>query len=240
MLTTSRTTLPDPIATRLKIAAEFVDDLSQFARDNLLGFKRPIATTFALVAPVLFALVYYTFDLPTVSKLALFFCIIAFAGIYLVARISWPTVVEEFQIQSVARRQAIADLRCGFGESSHLNLSQAPRFYEHANGLLVLADAGEWRTIFFSIDSAGEDPRWAFYLNGDLDRRVWKWVRLPVSHEVVAFSSVGTKLPQTEHMRTISSIDAWEAVNLALGEPIDGSVIHLPFDEAVEVAESRL
>lgn len=240
MLTTSRITLPTPIANRLEGAAEFADDISDYAREDLVGFQRPIAAAFAIITPILMAIVYYATDLSTAVKLALYFVLVTASGLFLVGRENWPRIVEEFQDKSVAKRQAVADLQCGFGEESHLALTRAPRYFEYGHGVLVFADAGEWRTAFFSIANDEDDPRWPLYLRGHLDREAWRWLRLPVSREIVKFEAEGARIARDKPAMKITSIDAWEAIHTALGEPLDGSVIYQTFDEVVEKVESLL
>ena len=101
----------------------------------------------------------------------------------------------------------------------------------------MLADAGDLKTLFFSVSNDATDPRWQLYMNGEMHRRVWRWLRLPVSREVVKFSTEGSKLARIGEPPVINSIEAWEAVNVALGEPLDGSIIHRCFDELSEMVE---
>jgi hypothetical protein len=236
MLSTARVALPAPIAARLKSASHFVDNVMEFAREDLIGFRRPLAATFAISAPVVLALVYQAAGWVAMAQAASAYFATAFLGLYLVGRQMWPRLVAEFEARSTAKRKAIADLRCGFGEAGFLTHARPPRFIEHENGVLVLADAGDFRTLFFSIES-GDDPRWALYKSGDLHRRVWRWLRLPISRELVKFSAEGSKLPQPAKPYRARSVDAWEAINVALGEPLDGAVIHRPFDELIDVVD---
>lgn len=241
MIKTDRVVLPSPIEVRLKNSAAFVDNIMEFARDDLIGFKRPLAATFAFTSPIVMAFAFYAGGVEPLIKTALSYCLVAFSGLYLVGRASWPGIVTEFETRSLAKRRAQADLRCGFGEASFLNLERPARFFEHDHGVLVFADAGDFRTLFFSVQNADDDPRWDLYLDGELDRRVWRWLRLPVSREVVRFSTEASKLTAAPvGAKRISSIDAWEAINLELGEPVDGAIIHRPFDETVEAVERRL
>lgn len=237
MLKTARVELPLPIAARLKTDASFTDDVNEYAREDLIGFKRPIAATFALVGPVALALAYYGFGLEGVAKLTTIFATIVGCGIYFIGREEWPQIVQQFQVHAKAKRNAVADLRCGFGESSFLSNGRSPRFVEHEHGVLVLADAGDMKTLFFSISNDESDSRWLLYINGELSRRVWRWLRLPVSREVVRFSTEGSKLARIGEPPVIDSIDAWEAINVALGEPLDGAIIHRSFDEVSEMVE---
>ena len=237
MLSTARVSIPVPVAARLKSSAEFNDNVNDYAREDLIGFKRPLAAAFALIAPVAVAFVYQGAGLIPALQVGLVISFIVGAGVYLVGKQEWPNIVAEFQSHAMAKKKAVADLRCGFGESSFLSNGRAPRFFEHEHGVLVLADAGDLKTLFFDVSGDGDDPRWALYENGEMNRRVWRWLRLPVSRELVKFSAEGSKLNQRGAAPRIDSIDAWEAVNIALGEPLDGAVIHRSFDELVESVE---
>lgn len=237
MLTTARVDLPLPIAARLKTDASFTDDVNEYAREDLIGFKRPIAAAFAIIGPVAIALAYQGSGLIAVVNLVAIFAVIVGVGIYVVGRQEWPQIVQQFQSFAIVKRNAVADLRCGFGESSFLSNGRSPRFFEHEHGVLVLADAGDLKTLFFSISNDENDARWLLYINGELSRRVWRWLRLPVSREVVRFSTEGSKLARIGEPPMIDSIDAWEAVNVALGEPLDGAIIHQCFDEVSEMVE---
>jgi len=237
MLTTARVELPVPVAARLHSAAAFIDNVNEYAREDLIGFKRPIAAAFALVAPVTLALVYQSAGLGALFQAAALLLLMAAAALFYVGSEEWPKIVSKFQEHSAAKKQAVADLRCGFGESSFLSNGRSPRFFEYDHGVIVLADAGDLKTLFFSISNDGTDPRWALFIDGELHRRVWRWLRLPVSREVVKFSTEGSKLARIGEPPLINSIEAWEAVNIALGEPLDGAVIHRPFDELAEAVD---
>lgn len=241
MLNTDRVAIPAPVEVRLKKSAQFVDNIMDFAREDLIGFKRPLAATFAFTAPLVMAFVYQAGGLAHLLQVAASYFIVAGGGLYLVGRQAWPKLVDEFEQKSLQKRRALADLKCGFSELSFLNLSRAPRYFEHENGVLVFADAGDFRTLFFSIDRDVRDERWNSYVEGELDRRVWRWLRLPVSREIVKFTTEASKLAgvQTDPQR-IRSVDAWEAINVSLGEPLDGSIIHRPFDEVVESVERMI
>ena len=237
MLSTARVALPAPVEVRLKSASTFVDNLMEFARDDLIGFRRPLAATFAISAPLVIAFTYQSAGLVPALQVGAGYCAAATIGLYLVGRAMWPNLVAEYETRTAAKRRAIADLRCGFGEASFLNHARPPRFIEHENGVIALADAGDFRTLFFSIESGAHDPRWAPYQSGDLHRRVWRWLRLPISRELVKFTTEGSKLPQPAAPYRAKSIDAWEAINVALGEPLDGAIIHRPFDEIVDTVD---
>ena len=237
MLSTARVEIPAPVTARLRNAASFNDNVNEFAREDLIGFKRPIAAAFALIAPVALALVYQGSGIGATLQASALILVIVIAGVYLAGRKEWPDIVAAFQERSIEKRKAVADLRCGFGESSFLSNGRSPRFIEHEHGVFALADAGDLKTLFFDISNDGADPRWELYVSGEMNRRVWRWLRLPVSREVVKFSTEGSKMVQKSKTPKIDSIEAWEAVNVALGEPLDGALIHRPFDELLETVE---
>ncbi len=237
MLTTARVALPPPIEARLKNEAEYSENVNDYAREDLIGFSRPVAATFALVAPLTLAFIYYGHGFMAMAQSALALTVFVAIGLVFIGKQEWPNIVARFQNCAMAKRRAIADLRCGFGESSFLSNGRAPRFFEYDYGVLVLADAGDLKTLFFNIANDENDPRWVLYQSGDLERRVWRWLRLPVSREVVKFSTEGSRLARVQEAPFIDSIDAWEAVNVALGEPLDGAIIHRPFDELTETVE---
>lgn len=234
MLSTARVDIPAPVTARLRNAASFSDNVNQFAREDLIGFKRPIAAAFAVIAPVALAFVYQGAGFVATVQAGVLILAIVVGGVYYAGRQEWPDIVAAFQARSVEKRKAVADLRCGFGESSFLSNGRSPRFFEHEHGVLALADAGDLKTLFFDISNDGTDPRWELYVSGELNRRIWRWLRLPVSREVVKFTTEGSKLAQRSKAPVIGSIEAWEAINVALGEPLDGALIHRPFDELTE------
>lgn len=240
MLTTARVAIPAPVEARLKTAADYSDNVNDYAREDLIGFRRPMAAAFALVAPVALALIYGSAGPVAALQWGGLIGAIVVAGLVVIGRREWPQIVLRFQHCATAKRKAIADLRCGFGEASYLSNGRAPRFFEYDHGVLVLADAGDLKTLFFSISNDGTDPRWPLYQKGDLERRVWRWLRLPMSREVVKFSAEGSKLAGSGDALVIESIDAWEAINVALGEPLDGAVIHRPFSELADTVERAL
>jgi len=237
MFQTSRVEIPLAVATRLQNAADFNDNIHEYAREALIGFTRPLAAAFAVLAPVIVAIVFLTDGVMVTVQVGALIGFILGLGVYLIGKTEWTKTVATFNERSVEKRKAVADLRCGFGESSFVSHGRAPRFFEHEHGVIVLADAGDLKTLFFDIPNDGTDPRWALYEQGELLRRVWRWTRLPVSRDVVKFSAEGSKLIQDEKTRAIRSIDAWEAFNLALGEPLDGALIHQSFETLAEQVE---
>lgn len=240
MISIDRVALPAPVEARLKASAQFVENVNEFARDDLIGFRRPLAATFAFACPVGLAFIAHSFGLATVLQYAAAYFVATAGGLWLVGRQIWPGLVAEFEKKSAEKRRAIADLNCGFGEAAHLIHRQAPYCVEHEHGVLVFADAGDFKTLFFSVADDESDPRWVYYLHGELNRKVWRWLRLPVSREVVRFSAQGTRTGEIRQPRRITSIDAWEAVHLALDEPTDGAVLNLPLADVVDAVERRI
>jgi hypothetical protein len=234
MLTTARVSIPAPVEARLKQEADYSDNVNDYAREDLIGFGRPIAAAFALLAPVSLSLIYYNSGLWAAAQWTLALVMFVGLGVAYIGKVEWPRIVAKFQSHTNAKRMALADLRCGFGESSFLSNGRAPRFFEYDHGVLVLADAGDLKTLFFNISNDGSDPRWKLYKSGEMHRRIWRWLRLPVSRDVVKFTTEGSKLVRVAEAPFINSIDAWEAINIELGEPLDGSLIHRPFDELTD------
>lgn len=237
MLTTARVDIPAPVAVKLKRTADYSDNVNDYAREDLISFKRPIAAAFALLTPLTMAFAYHDGGPWLAVQIAGGIIFLVAGGLYVIGRQEWPSIVAEFQNAVMLKRNAIADLRCGFGEASFLSLGRAPKFYEHANGVLAVVDAGDFKTLFFDITRGEGDPRWALYENREIERRVWRWLRLPVSREVVNFSTEGPRLARVGKAPAIPSVDAWEAINVALGEPMDGAIIHRPFDDVIDTIE---
>ena len=219
MLTTARVELPVSIAARLGEASNFVDNVNDYAREDLIGFRRPVAAAFALVAPVAFALAFLSTGLVGLLQISVTLIVFETAALVYVGISEWPRIVADFQTGAEVKKMAVADLRCGFGESSFLSNGRSPRFFEYEYGVLILADAGDLKTLFFCVSNDGSDPRWELYQSGELNRGVWRWLRLPVSREVVKFSTEGTKLarePETPFVDSIGKLgsdqfSAWRA-----------------------------
>lgn len=240
MLKADRVAIPAPIEIELKRSAEFVDNIMEFAREDLIGFKRPLAATFAFTAPIVMAFAFSIGGLVPFTQLATAYFSVAFLGLYLVGRNEWPEIVQNFDVLTNEKRKASADLRCGFSERSLLTLSRAPRFFEYSGGVLVFVDAGDFKTLFFNIENSHDDPRWDLYINGELSRRVWRWLRLPISRAIVKCSSEGSKIADVPDPAFIRNIDVWEAINAIFDEPMDGAIIHRPFAECIDVVERSL
>ena len=240
MLTTARVDIPGTVAAKLRRTANYSDNVNDYAREDLLGFSRPVAAAFALLAPLTLAFTSYSSGLIVTAQIATIISGLVACGLVVIGREEWPNIVAKFQSCVSMKRRAIADLRCGFGEASFLSNGRAPRIFTYDHGALVLADAGDLKTLFFDIANDGSDPRWEIYKSGELNRRVWRWLRLPVSREIVQFSTEGSRLVLEREGEHIGSIEAWESINLAMGEPLDGAIVHQPFDEIVEMIERLL
>lgn len=240
MISVDRVALPAPVEAKLRVAAAFVENVNDFARDDLIGFKRPLAAAFAIVGPVGLAFVAHSFGVASVVQWAAAFVLMTGCGLYLIGRQVWPNLVADFERRAVEKRRAIADLNCGFGEAAHLLQRRAPFLAAYDGGVLAFADAGDFKTLYFNIARSEDDPRWIYYVHGELNRKVWRWLRLPVSRDVVRFSAQGTRAGVASAPVDVSSIDAFEAIHLALGEPTDGAVLNLPLDDVIDIVERRL
>ena len=240
MFTADRVSIPKSTTVKLRQSADFVDDIMEFAREDLIGFKRPLAAAFAYTTPFFFIFAYTLGGPIGLLQLSAMYFAITIAGLYLVGKINWPTIVSEFDRKTAEKRRAAADLRCGFAERNFLTLARAPRFFEYEGGVIVFADAGDFKTLFLAIEDSPSDLRWALYVSGELERRVWRWLSLPISREIVKFQASASKLANVRAPRRINSIDAFEAISEALGAPQDGAIVHRPFVEVVEIVEQAL
>lgn len=240
MITTDRVALPAPVEAKLRSAAAFVENVNDFARDDLIGFRRPLAAAFAIVGPVGLAFVAHSFGVASILQWAAAFILMTGSGLYLVGRDVWPGLVDDFQRRTIEKRRAVADLNCGFGEAAYLLQRRAPYLAAYEGGVLAFADAGDFKTLYFNIARSEDDPRWIYYVHGELNRKVWRWLRLPVSRDVVRFSAQGTRAGVANPPVAISSADAFEAIQVALGEPTDGSVLNFPLEDVIDTVERRL
>ncbi len=231
MLTVDKIDLPSTVRARLKERASFAESFAAFNREHLAGFRQPIAASAAFIGPVLIAFVYLISDFVTMVEV---FVIFSFTTTLFLGG-AWYTnrgrIQEEYEHRTSARRRARKDLKLGRGERMSLQLQQAPFFFEHEHGVIILAGVGPAKTLFFDIDGAGEDPRWFLYLNGDMDRNDWQWIRLGGSGEVMEFKATGRRLTNFGEAPFVEAPDAWEAISIALGEPRDGDVIEMALDE---------
>ncbi|MEM9169663.1 MAG: hypothetical protein AAGC56_08400 [Pseudomonadota bacterium] len=234
MLRSERTAIPQSVEARLQRLAAFSKSPTDFARDDLVGFRRPLAAVFALTAPIIAAFVFHTAGIgPTVKTAALYTAYVAI-GLVIVGRLEWPRLLEAYEEREAAKKRANADLKCGFSQVNHLRQTRAPMFVEYDHGVLVLADAGDLRTLFFSIPADDRDPRWERYRGGDLHRRDWRWSRLPVSGEIYRFSTLGPMIERPRGIWRVSSIDEWEALHVSFRDPQDGDLLPFAFDDLAE------
>lgn len=239
MLTVAQIELPPSIRERLRERAAFADSFERFTRINILGFNQPVAAAAGLAAPLVIGVAYAAGDIwTTIQVTGVFFFATALLlfGTWVVNR----TVLREaYAAATEARKHAKADLKAGKGEEMALTIKTPALFYENADGVVVFADAGENRTVFFDIQADREDPRWFLYLNGDLHRERWSWVRLSKSREVFGFSAAGHVCSTPGQPRYVEAAEGWDAIALALGDPSDGDIIDMPLRE-VEHTISRL
>lgn len=240
MISVDRVALPPQIEAQLKSAAAFVENVNDFAREDLIGFKRPLARTFAIAGPIGLAFVAHAFGWAQVIEWALAYAVVTAGGLYLVGRDLWPSIVVAYEKQSVKKRRAIADLNCGFGEASHLIHRRAPLCVEHDNGVLIFADVGQLHTLAFIVANDGVDPRWDFYVKGELNRKVWRWLRLPISRDVVRFTAQGTRTGGALQARRVPSPEVFAGIMAALDAPVDGAVLHMPLDDVIEAVDRRI
>ncbi|MEM9422626.1 MAG: hypothetical protein AAF986_08990 [Pseudomonadota bacterium] len=224
--------LPGTVRARLKERASFAEGFAAFSREHVAGFRQPVAAASAFIFPVLLAFTYLVSDLvSTLETLTIFTMTTA---LFLFG--AWYTnrgrIREDYQHRTLARRRARADLKLGQGQRMSLQLQSPPVFYEHEQGVIILAEAGEAKTLFFNVDGNGHDPRWFLYLNGDMHRNDWNWIRLGGSGDVMEFKATGRRLIGFGDPPYVDAPDAWEAVSLALGEPQDGDVVGMALNEA--------
>ena len=239
MLTVAQIDLPMNTKKRLQEEAAFADSFSSFTRENIIGFRQPVAMAVSLILPVMGAFVYSVGGLASISQIAVPFglsttCFLL-GGWYVNRR----AIRDAYIRRTRARRDAKANLRAGVGEHTKLDLKHTPIFYEHEHGVICLADSGDGRTIYFDVDSLEQDPRWFLYINGDMHRSLWTWIRLMGSGTVSNFEARGQRLAKIGDTPYVEAPDAWEAISIALNEPQDGDVIDQPLSD-VQDTISRL
>jgi hypothetical protein len=239
MLTVARVDLPEPITKRLREKAAFSESWNAYTTEHLAGFRQPVAAAVAVVGPILVAFTYATSGFFTMVQVASVFGFSAAMFLLGAWYVNRRDIEASFERSTQARRLAKADLKVGQVEEAGLTLTTRPVFYEHEHGVIVLADSGDGRTLYFDVDGMGEDARWFLYVNGDMHRASWKWLKLLGSGEVTDFEARGQRLAGIGDTPYVEAPDAWEAISLALGEPQDGDVIDMPFAE-VKQTISRL
>lgn len=239
MLTIAEIDLPPSARERLRERAAFTDSFERFTRLNILGFNQPVAACAGLMIPLVIAVAYAASDFWTtlqVTSVFLFATSLLLFGTWIVNRTFLRRAYDQ---ATEARKQAKADLKVGRGDEMALTIKTPALFFENADGVVVFADAGDDRTVFFNIHADREDPRWFLYLNGDLHRERWSWIRLAKSREVFGFSAAGHVRTEPGHPLYVEAPEGWDAIALALGDPADGDLIDMPLHE-VERTISRL
>lgn len=240
VIETAETELPSPIREKLRQEANFTQSFFRFARDHVAGFQQPVAAAAAIIAPVLIAFTYAlggVFSLVEVSAIFGVTTILFLGGAWFAQRkdIAWA-----YAMGVDNRRRANDDLRLGRGEQVVLTLRSAPMFVEHDGGVIILADPQDGRTLYFDIDGDGSDPRWFLYVNADFYRRSWRWFRLKGSGSVVDLTVQGEQISTPNASLFTDASDAADAIALALGDPMDGELIDLPFSEATQTVRRLL
>ncbi|MEM6650008.1 MAG: hypothetical protein AAF603_07140, partial [Pseudomonadota bacterium] len=147
---------------------------------------------------------------------------------------------EAYTRSTIQRKQAQAALRSGRGEQWSLQLKEHPVFYDYEGGVICLAKSSDTKTLFFDIPAAREDSRWYLYMNGDLYRKKWEWLKLHGSGVLTEFFANGDRLMGKGHIFYLDISEAWDAIHLVLGAPQDGDLIDMPFEEAKKTIERLL
>lgn len=231
MLNVAVVDIPDQVADRLRARAAFSESWGAFTRDHLAGFRQPVAAAVAVIGPVLVAFVYAASDFFTMLEVASVFVMTSAMFLLGAWYVNRRDIAAAFERSTRERRLAMTDLKAGVAQSVSVQHRERPVFYEHEHGVIALACGGEGRTLFFDVDGDGTDPRWFLYLNGDMHRQDWRWLRLGGTGEVTEFTATGKRLAGLGDTPYVEAPDAWEAVSLALGEPRDGDAIDMPFGE---------
>ena len=231
MLNVAVVSLPQGVEARLRERAAFSESWAAFTRDHLAGFRQPVAAAVAMIGPVLVAFVYAASDFMTMLEVAGVFGLSSAMFVLGAWYVNRRDIRAAFERAGRERKHAIADLKAGTAQQVAVTHRDRPVFYEHEHGVIALADGGRGRTLFFDIDGDGTDPRWFLYLNGDMHRQDWRWLRLEGTGEVTEFEASGRRLAGLGDTPYVEAPDAWEAVSLALGEPRDGDAIDMPFAE---------
>ena len=239
MLTVAEVDLPVSLQKRLREEANFAETFAQYTRENLIGFRRPLALAAAIIGPVLFAFVYHVAGFLTLLEVAVSFSVSATMFVLGGWYVNRRRIRDMYVRQTRARKDAKVDLKAGTGEAVNLSMKNQPVFYEHEHGVICLADAGEGKTVYFDVDSLEEDPRWYLYINGDMHRVNWSWMRLKGSGAVAEFAASGQRLARIGDTPYVEAPDAWEAISVAMSEPQDGDIVDRPL-EGVKETISRL
>ncbi len=240
MLSATTVDLPRQIEAKLLEQSAFSQSLLAFSLEQLAGLHRPVAAAAALIGPVLIAFTFAVSDVLTALETGSIFA--ATGAAFLVAGwyVNRGPLQEAYHRSREVRRRARLDLRERRGKQIDLSLEQKPVFYEHRRGVIALAPVNARECVFFDIDGSGEDPRWFFYVNGDMHRQRWRWLRLSGSGAVMGFEASGERLYKHDEAPFTDAEGAEDAISLALGEPCDGDIIAMPFDHAVSTVNRLL
>ncbi|MGV6800441.1 MAG: hypothetical protein ACWA5L_00790 [bacterium] len=239
MLSVAEVELPVSLQKKLREDAAFAESFNEFTKENLVGFKQPAAVAISVIAPVLLAFVFYVSDFITFVDIATSFGITSLMFLLGAWYVNRGKIRDAYQRQTRVRKEAKADLRAGLGQAVQLSMKVEPVFYEHEHGVICLADSGDGQTIYFDVDSAENDPRWFLYINGDMHRSEWNWIKLLGSGTVCEFQVSGSRLAKIGDTPYVEAPDAWEAISIALGEPQDGDIIPMDLQD-VKAEISRL
>ena len=231
MLTIAQVDIPQTVRDRLRERAAFSESWGAFTREHLAGFRQPVAAAVAVIGPVLVAFVYAASDFFTMLEVASVFGVSSAMFVLGAWYVNRRDIRAAFERSTRERRQAMTDLKAGTAQETRIAHKDRPVFYEHEHGVIALADGGQGRTLYFDVDGDGTDARWFLYLNGDMHREDWQWLRLQGTGEVTEFAATGKRLAGLGDTPYVEAPDAWEAISLALGEPRDGDVIDMPFAE---------
>ena len=231
MLTLARVDLPEDVAASLREKAAFAESWNSFTREHLAGFRQPVAAAAAVIGPILIAFVYAARGFFSMIEVGVTFGLTTAMFVLGAWYVNRRDIRAAYERNTAARREAKADLKAGAAERAGLSLEARPVFFEHEHGVIVLADAENGKTLYFDVDGDGFDTRWFLYVNGDLHRERWSWLKLLGSGAVTAFEAGGQRLAGIADTPFVDAPDAWEAISLALGEPQDGDLIDMPFAE---------
>lgn len=240
MHTIARVEIPRSVRSELEGAVGVVDSAIDFFRRRLFT-----TTNATVVLAFILAAVFITGaalrEGPDAAMRAAIVFFVGWSAATLFAVVAtYPGVARDLAEAKKRGKVAIRDLEAGYGEHNALELARPPRFFEHDYGILVLADAGFCETLYFDIAKSDHDPRWQLYLDGALYQRSWRWLRLARSKAIVDFIAAGARLSSRDPVYFVDAPDAWEAVAQVLGQPRDGEIIRLTFDDAVFNVERAL
>lgn len=232
MLSVTPIDLPSPVLEELRARAAYPQSFLGYVQSSLASLEQPVALAAALVGPVLVAMAFLvggTILMLKTAAIILSMALMLFLGAYLLRQddLAW-SYEQTAEIGDVAR----AALRSGRGDSVTLSLTAEPCFVAHPDGLIVIAKAADARAVYFDLENGYPDARWHLWTEDHPIQTEWQWIRPEGASAVLAFDTSGPVLPGPRDYHHTDAPDAWEAVSLALGEPMDGDLIDMPFEEA--------